>query len=129
MADLEKKMAEQFIKEYYSRLDSAKRAKMHELYHATATMNFEKDVFKGKAQIQDKFNKLGCTATGAARIAHNITSWDASWTAPNQIMTIFVTGSLKIDENKPLQFAQVLVLANNKSWALQNDMFRFVYSA
>lgn len=93
-------------------------------------MNFEKDVFTGKAAIQAKFNKLGSTGTGqAAKIAHNITSFDASWIAPNQLLVILITGSLKIDESNPLQFAQTLILRNNSGqWVLQNDMFRFVYS-
>ena len=75
---------------------------------------------------------LGSTATGtAANIVHNIGSADfAPGPVDGKTIVVFVTGSLKIDDGNPLQFAQVMQLVSTgSSWVIKNDMFRFVYGS
>ena len=93
-------------------------------------MNFEGKCFKGKKEIQTKLMSLGSVATGtAAAIRHNIMSFDvAMGPVANKTVVIFVTGAVSIDGGNPLQFSQVLQIAQAgaTSWLLTNDMFRFV---
>lgn len=72
---------------------------------------------------------LGSTATAThAAIQHQILSHEIAVSSNTSIL-IFVTGKISIDGGNALQFSQVLnvVSLGPGKWALQNDMFRFVY--
>ena len=110
----------QFVEYYYS-LFQTNRANLQTLFTEDSMLSFEGEHFKGAAQIVFKFQSLGMQS-----IVHQIQTHDIQPSSTPGGIIVFVTGSLKMDEDAPLKFTQVFNLNQGPtgSYYVHNTLFR-----
>jgi hypothetical protein len=85
-------------------------------------MTFEGSPFQGAEAIIQKFLSIG-------QVTHTVKSTDVQPSNdPNSIL-IFVTGSVKIDDENPLHFCELFQLVGTVpgEYYVRNDIFRLNY--
>jgi len=127
-AELNKRteIAKQFVQFYYSLFDNADRsqvAQLQNLYNDQSMLTFEDGKFFGKQDIMQKLLSLPFQ-----KVAHSINDFTVQCLFSGILVS--VGGELKVDEEaNALQFSQIFVLVpENESYVISNDLFRFRYS-
>jgi len=127
-AELNKRteIAKQFVQFYYALFDHTDRSQVLQLgnlYNDQSMLTFEDGKFFGKQDIMEKI-----TALPFQKVAHSINDFTVQCLFTGILVS--VGGELKVDdEPNALQFSQIFVLVpENESYIISNDLFRFRYS-
>eukprot|EP00245_Coleochaete_scutata_P017716 TRINITY_DN883_c0_g1_i1.p1 TRINITY_DN883_c0_g1~~TRINITY_DN883_c0_g1_i1.p1 ORF type:complete len:122 (-),score=16.01 TRINITY_DN883_c0_g1_i1:268-633(-) len=115
-------VADAFVKHYYNVFDT-NRSQLFTLYQNESMLTFEGEKMQGPQNIQAKLSGL----PGVTK--HAVTTVDCQPSGPSGGLVVFVSGSLRADDDQPLRFSQMfhLMPTQNGSFYVYNDIFRLNY--